>query len=195
MADVDTLHEESERVTLLTLHAAKGLEFAVVFIVGLEEDTLPHSRSVDEPDELEEERRLFYVGITRAERTLYLLRAYRRTLFGGTEPRRRSRFLDDLPKHLLEGDFRGGAPRRATTWSGPSIAESTLRAGARDRKPVERVETGFKPGDKVSHPTFGHGVVVSAKPSGEDEEVTVAFTGKGVKTLLQRLAKLQKSVG
>ena len=193
VADVDTLESESERVTLLTLHAAKGLEYPIVFIIGLEEDTLPHARSIDEPDELEEERRLFYVGITRAKRTLYLLRAYRRTLFGGSEPRRRSRFLDDLPPHLLEGGSNGSAIRRATEWPVDRAFKSPPRAVARDRAPSERVETGFQPGDRVSHATFGKGVVVTAKQTGDDEEVTVAFAGKGVKTLLQRLAKLEKA--
>ena len=222
VADVDALEEESERVTLLTLHSAKGLEYGIVFIIGLEEDTLPHKRAIDDPDELEEERRLFYVGITRAERRLYLLRAYRRMLFGGYEPRRRSRFLEDLPPHLLDGELRGDPVKRATTWeqsrrptrssaraqtskpvkslpvkSHRAAVERHLRAEARAREageisPAEHIETGFRPGDKVKHEVFGKGVVVSAKPSGDDEEVTVAFIDKGVKTLLQRLAKLEK---
>ena len=103
VADVDELDANADAVTLLTLHTAKGLEYGAVFIVGLEEGICPHSRSLDDPDALEEERRLCYVGVTRAKTNLYLLHTFRRTLYGSSEVREPSRFLMDIPPQLIEG--------------------------------------------------------------------------------------------
>jgi len=169
VSDVDNLEEETNAPTLLTLHMAKGLEFPVVFIVGLEEGILPHIRSYDEPEEMEEERRLCYVGITRAKERLYLVHTFRRTLFGDSEVREPSRFLKDIPPHLIEG----------AQWRSEGAPEGVLTLR-------------FKPGDRVSHPLFGEGIVVESKPLGDDEEVSVAFEEMGIKRLLVSFARLKK---
>jgi DNA helicase-2/ATP-dependent DNA helicase PcrA len=184
VADVDTLGETSDRVTLLTLHAAKGLEYPVVFITGLEEGVLPHNRSLDDPEALSEERRLFYVGLTRAEHKLYLVHCFRRTLFGAAEVREPSRFLLDIPQAMVEGravrEPAGARTARpgSTTWASDTVAANG--------------DAQFRAGDKVQHPSFGEGVVVRSTSRDGDEEVTVAFVGAGVKTLLQSFARLEK---
>jgi DNA helicase-2/ATP-dependent DNA helicase PcrA len=179
VADVDELREGVQAVTLITLHAAKGLEFGVVFMVGMEEGVLPHIRSFDSPDQMEEERRLAYVGITRAKDLLYLTRAYRRYLMGGQSANPPSRFLKDIPPHLLQHPG-GGAPRTYL---------EAASAPAEDERP--KSEHAFRPADRVRHAKFGEGVVVSAQPQGADTEVIVAFEGVGVKRLLQSFANLQ----
>jgi len=180
VADVDELDEKAEAVTLITLHQAKGLEFPAVFIVGMEEGILPHRRSFDDPEEMEEERRLCYVGMTRAEKRLYLLRSYRRSLFGGSvNPA--SRFLQDISPHLvttkgLWEEERFGLP--ATVYSqSPINSLSTLE---------------LKVGDWVNHSKFGDGIVMDCIPDKGDRVVTVAFEETGVKKLLLSLAKLEK---
>jgi len=234
VSDVDSLGEGGrERVTLLTLHAAKGLEFPVVFIAGLEEQILPHARSLDDPEAVAEERRLFYVGITRAKEKLYLLHSFRRTIFGSSETTERSRFLEDVPPELLEGhapparrsgpradgagrtagtaSVRGRGGARRTTWDigpreeddpvrGVAVGGEGRRAGAGGaagtgggKTSVKGGSTGFRPGDRVRHGTFGEGVVVSSVARGDDEEVTVAFAGLGVKKLMQQFARLEKA--
>lgn len=205
VADVDALDGASaaDRVTLLTLHAAKGLEFPTVIITGLEEGSIPHSRSVDDPDGLAEERRLFYVGLTRAERTLILVRAHRRTVYGATDVREPSRFLLDLPTQVLAEapPARGvrGAPAhsRGTQWpdarrSGARPAPGAPAGPGRPATPAGAAAATFRPGDKVTHGTFGEGVVVSAVQRDGDEEVTVAFVGAGVKKLMQSFARLER---
>ena len=144
--------------TLLTLHAAKGLEFGAVFIVGLDDGILPHSRSFDEPEEMEEERRLFYVGITRAKDRLYLLRAMQRGGRGYAEETYPSRFLDDIPEDLLVGKSRTGRglarpPRRDR--SGPPHRASQL--GLHSWKPDSA------PGTRVKHPMWGEGIVLDSR--------------------------------
>ena len=129
VSDVDRLVEGTERVTLLTLHAAKGLEFPVVFIVGLEETFLPHSRSTEDQESLAEERRLFYVGLTRAKKKVYLVHAFRRNVFGSFEPRERSRFVEDVPPELLESAAGGSAYSRMTRWETPSSSGSWSGGG------------------------------------------------------------------
>ena len=185
--DQDAINEdEVQYLTLITLHQIKGLEFPVVFMVGMEEGLLPHMRSLDDPDQLEEERRLAYVGMTRAKDRLYLLRAFRRRLIGNTGPSAPSRFLASVPMHLVS----------------PGIGvKATVRAApvAYDRWKTTNVDTPtnvappFNAGDKVSHDSFGQGIVVSCTPAGGDFEVTVAFLGdSGVKRLLHSFAKLDK---
>jgi DNA helicase-2/ATP-dependent DNA helicase PcrA len=115
--DVDTLDENVDAATLMTLHTAKGLEYAVVFIVGMEEGLMPHSRSFEDPAQMEEERRLCYVGITRAKERLYLLHAYRRSIYGSSEPGDASRFLADIPQALLAGTGQKRASERASEWN------------------------------------------------------------------------------
>ncbi len=170
---------------------AKGLEFPIVFMVGMEEGIFPHSRSFDEPLQMEEERRLMYVGITRAKDKLYLVYAFRRSHFGESEPGEPSRFLADIPRELVKakgGDKRNTLDdylsdrkfRTQTTWEAPHETKP---------KPAQQE---FHAGDKVKHPTFGEGIVVSSKLNGNDEELEVAFSGKGVKRLIAAFAKLEK---
>jgi DNA helicase II / ATP-dependent DNA helicase PcrA len=180
VSDVDNLREAVDAATLLTLHMAKGLEFDTVFIAGLEEGILPHGRSLEEPDELEEERRLCYVGMTRAKKRLYLLHTFRRTRFGTQAPTEPSRFLRDIPSALVQGRVEPAAAR-------PRL--ETMRAPAMQRTPRSNQ---FSPGDRVRHPQFGEGVVVMSLKRGADEEVTVAFTGKpGIKRMLVSMAGLK----
>jgi DNA helicase-2/ATP-dependent DNA helicase PcrA len=183
VSDVDDLQEQADTVTLITLHQAKGLEFPVVFIVGMEDGILPHFRSIDDPEQLEEERRLCYVGITRARKRVYLVRAFRRRFMGSSTVNQPSRFLKDIPSELLsEGGAWKGEDRQmeapATTWS-------------HDNEPSYDAPE-LKPGDHVTHAQFGEGVVVSCQPVKNDAEVVVAFDGAGVKRLLLSFARLEK---
>ena len=202
VADIDALKDDVDAPTLMTLHTAKGLEFRTVFIVGLEDGLFPHSRSFEDPAQMEEERRLFYVGITRAKEQLYLVNAFRRAYYGSSEPGEPSRFLADIPRELIAGNEKTSSRSKST------------RAGSRYREedddddedaPVDRklpdkrrrastddTTLEFRAGDRVHHPGFGEGVVVSSKLSGADEEVEVAFVGKGVKRLIARYAGLKK---
>jgi len=182
ISDVDGLDETVEAVTLITLHQAKGLEFPVVFIVGMEDGILPHFKSFDDPAQMEEERRLCYVGITRAKQRVYLVRAFRRSLMGSSTVNKPSRFLKDIPQHLISG---GG------WWQGE---ESQIAASVSswNKASAPRVTTSeLKAGDHVHHLQFGDGVVVSCQPVKDDYEVVVAFRG-AVKKLLLSLAKLEK---
>ncbi len=181
--------DEQEYLTLITLHQIKGLEYPVVFMVGMEENVLPHVRSMHDPEQLEEERRLAYVGMTRAKERLYLLRAFRRRLFGAGLPNPASRFLADVPAHLVETPDRQGHPvplgaGAYDRWYSPSSAASVATAPS---------EAPFKAGEKVTHDSFGHGIVVSCVAKSGDYEVTVAFVGSsGIKRLLHSFAKLEK---
>ena len=189
VSDVDNYEPDADAPTLLTLHAAKGLEFRVVFLTGMEEGLLPHSRSFEDPDGLEEERRLAYVGMTRAKERLYLLRTFRRAAWGRSELSEPSRFLNDIPKRLTRNGKNAqpaSARQRASTWGVPS----------RSRRPpslddILEEDTRYKSGMKVRHPQFGEGTVIASIPSRGDEEVIVAFPGKGVKKLLASFADLK----
>jgi len=175
VADVDSYDEKVDAVTLITLHAAKGLEFPVVFIVGMEEGLLPHRKSFDDPDQMEEERRLCYVGITRAKERVYLVRAFRRGYQGSGEPTLPSRFLLDIPAHLVmtPSQYSGGRRQRAMPVQSPAS------------------KAAFKTGDHVRHAVFGDGVVINCLSIKDDQEVTVAFKGEaGLKRLLLSLAPL-----
>lgn len=190
VSDVDGFEETVEAVTLITLHQAKGLEFPVVFIVGMEEGILPHIRSFDDADQMEEERRLCYVGVTRAQQRVYLVRAFRRTLMGNRRVAGASRFLKDIPRHLISGgDLWAGEKDRLAeaiyTWRGTAEREEPAAAPA-----TELLE--LSDGDRVRHGTFGDGVVVSRRAVNGDFEVVVAFDGAGVKKLLQSFARLEK---
>ncbi len=199
VSDVDALSDSGSAVTLMTLHSAKGLEFPVVFLTGLEEGVFPHSRSMGNDAQLEEERRLCYVGMTRAREELHLLHAHRRSVFGTPNFNMRSRFLDDIPVELTDTMNKYGyAPPRGVVQQERSGAYSTYeprRAEAPSitaaSKPVAW-DAPFKVGQKVRHPKFGTGVVISCNPIKDDAEVTVAFPGVvGVKKLVQKLAKLE----
>jgi len=171
VSDVDNLDDEVKAPCLLTLHMAKGLEFPVVLIVGLEEGVLPHSRSMETQEELEEERRLFYVGITRAEGRLYLVYTFRRTLFGRDELSEPSRFLRDIPVELFDG-----------------YGRTEPQPPPRERVTAAR----FRAGDRVRHSQFGEGIVLTSKLLGDDEEVTVVFEDVGPKRCLTSFADMEK---
>ena len=184
VSDVDTLEEGTDAITLITLHQAKGLEFPVVFIVGLEEGLLPHSRSIDDPDQMEEERRLFYVGMTRAKERLYLTRVFRRVVWGNASPARPSRFLTDIPQNLVSPLAMAGRQ---------GVAAAPWSIGAQAEKGGKATSEPLKAGEKVRHSKFGEGIVVTCVPSGQDHEVTVAFKGEsGIKKLLLSFAPLEK---
>ncbi len=197
--DVDSYDPLADGVTLITLHAAKGLEYPYVFIIGMEEGLCPHSRSMDDPAQMEEERRLVYVGITRAMRGLYLVYAYRRMLFGNPSENQPSRFLLNIPPELMTRPFgrtetRAGAVGMSARPSGNgALAAVASRPVAVASKPEPRTEQQYQPGDRVFHPAFGTGVVVTSLLARGDEEVTVAFEGKGVKKLSAAYAPLQRA--
>jgi DNA helicase-2/ATP-dependent DNA helicase PcrA len=184
ISDQDTLAEGQNIPTLLTLHAAKGLEFGAVFIVGLDDGILPHTRSFDEPEEMEEERRLFYVGITRAKDRLYLVRATRRGGRGYSEDTYPSRFLDDIPAEMLNGRSRGGYNQRGSanvnmTWNKPPALK--LAPITQQKYPV---------GTRVNHNTWGEGTVLESRIQDDDEILAVNFKVFGLKRLGASLAKL-----
>jgi DNA helicase-2/ATP-dependent DNA helicase PcrA len=196
VADVDEYDESADAASLITFHAAKGLEFPVVFLAGMEDGVSPHSRSFDNTDAMEEERRLAYVAITRARERLYLVYAFRRTLFGGSTTNIPSRFIADIPDHLKQGQTRrahAGDPARRydaePAW--PSLLESE-RVRHVDQAEEEPISVSFAPGDRVKHAKFGEGIVVSSVLAHGDEEVSVAFAGVGVKKLALSFAPLQR---
>ncbi|MGI6547639.1 MAG: DNA helicase PcrA [Bacillota bacterium] len=173
LSSADDLADDSQgAVSLLTLHSAKGLEFPVVFMVGMEEGVFPHQRSLDDQRELEEERRLCYVGITRAEERLYLSYARQRNMFGTWQYHWRSRFLDEIPTELVQ--------ERGAVGPSPSPTPHRKAAGP------------FALGDAVQHEKWGEGKVVSVKGEGDNQEVAVAFPGRGIKQLLVAYAPLSK---
>jgi DNA helicase-2/ATP-dependent DNA helicase PcrA len=194
ISDVDNL-DDTEAPTLLTLHSAKGLEFGVVFIIGLNEGLLPHSRSFDDPDQMEEERRLFYVGVTRAQDRLCLSHTFRRTMYGNSELGEPSRYLSDIPSALkVSADVR--RPQQTRLSLGRSDRATSPRSGRQAARRLQRAENGpdapFRPGDKVRHASFGDGTVIQAQRRGNDWDVVVAFKGRGIKTLAASFAHLEK---
>ncbi|RME36644.1 MAG: hypothetical protein D6793_05425 [Thermoflexia bacterium] len=188
VSDVDNLMESANAPVLLTLHSAKGLEFPVVFIVGLEEGMLPHNRSLDDPEALAEERRLFYVGITRARDRLFLTYSFRRARWGEHETNIPSRFLEDIPDSLTEGvriRRRGGHRTTRSILAGPDTRDmpDPIPVPTSPKKQRERTSP-FQTGDAVTHPTFGRGVVLEIGPAGDDWEVVVAFERAGIRHIL-----------
>ncbi len=184
VSDVDNYDEHANAPTLLTLHAAKGLEFRVVFIVGLVEGVLPHSRSMDDEEGVAEERRLMYVGITRAKERLYLLYPFWRRQWGSNDAAEPSRFLLDLPEALLDvhaSIFAAKGKPSAATWDRAVPSSAPAR------------RTRFKPGDRVVHPEFGEGVVLSSALRRDDEEVEVFFLSVGGKRLSVALSGLRRA--
>ena len=183
VTDLDRHDPAADQVVLMTLHSAKGLEFPVVFLTGMEEGVFPHSRALYDQEELEEERRLAYVGITRAEEELYLTHCWERTLFGRTNMNPRSRFLEEIPIELTAGQ----KPLKKPVTSGAGVSSGST-AGTR---PAASPET-FLLGDRVRHRKWGEGVVVKVKGEGGDAELTVAFPAQGLKTLIAQFAPLEK---
>jgi DNA helicase-2/ATP-dependent DNA helicase PcrA len=198
VADVDALSgKDGDAVTLMTLHSAKGLEFPCVFMTGMEEGVFPHSRSLGSDSEIEEERRLAYVGMTRAREELHLVHAHRRSVYGTPNFNRRSRFLDDIPVHLLDTIGNEGYQPAAAVRSVYQERSGGYSVTEQSPPPPSRIQpSSWKPpfnvGQRVTHAKFGMGVVVACNPIRDDVEVTVAFPGVvGVKKLVQKLAKLQ----
>ncbi len=183
VSDVDGLEENAGAATLITLHQAKGLEFPVVFIVGMEEGILPHFKSFDDPVQMEEERRLCYVGVTRAKQRVYLVRAFRRSLMGSSTANRPSRFLEDIPPHLVTGNG---------LWQGEESQVTTTMYSWNKAPALGGAGLELKDGDHVHHAQFGDGVVVSCKPTKDDTEVVVVFRGVGIKKLLLSFARMEK---
>lgn len=214
ISDIDTMDKEPDgsaqnAVVLMTLHSAKGLEFPVVFIAGMEESVFPHSRALTDDEELEEERRLAYVGITRAEEELYLTSARMRTLFGRMSANAPSRFLKEIPEEYKEdatpGRDRFGRPGLAGSFADRRTGAGSFAGGSSDgasasvqrtrpaAAPVPREVGDFSVGDKVSHIKWGSGVVVAVKGSGDDTELQIAFPAPvGVKRLLAKFAPISK---
>ena len=188
VADADQIPEGEDHgglVTLMTLHTAKGLEFPVVFLTGMEENVFPHQRSVNDDKEIQEERRLAYVGITRAQRRLYLTRAVARAWWGRPEYHKRSRFLAEIPEHLIEWR------RDESSAVAPAAERLAQRPGV--RSPGNRRVPSLSPGDKVTHDAYGLGTVMSVEGSGDDPEAKIDFGGDyGVKHLVLRYAPIEK---
>ena len=205
VADTDQIDSDNH-VTLMTLHSAKGLEFPVVFIVGMEEGIFPHSRALNDQSELEEERRLAYVGITRAKEKLFLSHAWSRNLYGSSQYNPPSRFLDEIPGELLqrEGSVDSGADEGRGSYrprpeqnTGKKI-EWTRATVPKYRREGEAVgdltgaNSGLKVGDDVEHPSFGEGVIINIRGSGESTEATIEFVNHGKKHLALAWAPLKK---
>ncbi|MUK88430.1 DNA helicase PcrA [Ornithinibacillus sp. L9] len=203
IADIDKVDEEDpeneEKVTLMTLHAAKGLEFPVVFLIGMEENVFPHSRSMFDDEEMEEERRLAYVGITRAEHQLYLTHAKMRTLYGRTSMNPVSRFINEIPEELIEGIEQAKQTMFGSAPFGQPKGEPKQQPAPVKRKAEKMQNTtgaeneAWKPGDKASHKKWGVGTVVKVQGEGEAMELDVAFPAPtGIKRLLAKFAPITK---
>ncbi len=206
VADSDEIPDAEEHggvVTLMTLHTAKGLEFPVVFVTGLEDGVFPHMRSLGDSKELEEERRLAYVGITRARERLYVSRAIVRSAWGAPSYNPPSRFLEELPSELVHwnrvdpvtttapGDgYRSSRASEGGFGSAPSLLAAASRPSA--RSPGNRAVVSLSAGDRVTHDKFGLGTVVSTSGQGEKAEATIDFGGEGTKRLLLRYAPVEK---
>ncbi|MCC6435494.1 MAG: UvrD-helicase domain-containing protein, partial [Acidimicrobiales bacterium] len=222
VADTDALAEDDSQVTLMTLHSAKGLEYPVVFLVGLEEGVFPHIRSIGEPDQIEEERRLAYVGITRARQKLFVSSAWTRMLFGSSQYNPPSRFLEEIPAELVDeagknrrtgrsrGGYAGSADpgagrdrivERALSSSGSSQGSlfgtgSGAGAGSPSRpvspQPSNAHALGFRVGEDVRHPRFGDGVIIGIEGQGDKAVATVRFPNAGERQLLLSWAPLER---
>jgi len=207
IADIDALDKDDTskgNIILMTMHAAKGLEFPVVFIIGMEENIFPHSRSLDDMDEMEEERRLAYVGITRAEERLYLTCAQSRTIFGRSSYNNASRFLREISEDIIESISKGGAnpevPFTASNRSAGNYQRRTLGDIQRTKPATARLQAtggdqfGWKAGDKAVHKKWGTGMVVSVKGEGDSTELDIAFPQPiGIKRLLAQFAPIEKA--
>ena len=192
IAEVDEWRNEQRGVTLMTLHAAKGLEFPGVFITGMEEGVFPHNRSLEDPEELEEERRLFYVGMTRAKKRLFLTRAERRRLHGGGGNSLPSRFLSEVPSHLIKSmgsQFTVHSSRRTDSGVGDFIRQPFTV----NREPVEPFVDYVQPGVRVRHPEWGIGTIRKRIGNGENLKVDVDFPKTGRKRLAVKYAQLERA--
>ena len=215
VSNVDNYNEQEGQVTLMTVHSAKGLEFPVVFIVGLEEGLFPHSRSLDDPEQMEEERRLAYVAITRARERLYLTHTRQRTVFGNTRPSVASEFIRHIPDELLKRSGSSASRLQVSSWSGASSGWNARRGRARqpaarqpaavqpasdevwvdtdgfDQRPPEEFggEAGYAVGQGVRHVTFGEGEVRGITGTPPNQNLTIFFVAGGVKTIRAQFVK------
>jgi len=196
VSDVDALVEEGSATAMLTLHTAKGLEFPVVFMVGMEEGIFPHSRSFNDAEQMEEERRLAYVGITRAKDRLYLTRAFRRVTYGFEELTVPSQFLADIPPVLIdEGQDRQRSVGRSThsSYGGGQLSQPVSTRWQQVSAPATPARSaGYHSGERVYHSKFGEGTVISVEMEGNEEYVQVAFPDQGIKKLSTSYAPLEK---
>ncbi|AXF57542.1 DNA helicase PcrA [Salicibibacter kimchii] len=193
VADIDRLDDEEEKqqgmVTMMTLHAAKGLEFPTVFLIGMEEGIFPHNRSLFEEEEMQEERRLAYVGMTRAEEQLHLTKALSRRLYGRAQMNPGSRFINEVPGHLFEA-----VPE---TTENVSSNDEVAKGARKHRKVATTTRTGgethaWKVGDKADHRKWGTGTVVAVKGDDEDQELDIAFPEEGIKRLVAKFAPITR---
>ena len=200
LADADEeAGSKDSHVLMMTMHSAKGLEFPVVIIAGLEEGLFPHSRSIDDEAELEEERRLCYVGLTRAQRRVVLTSAARRRVFGDYQSTEPSRFIDEIPPQLMEtvpsamafGSAQAYAPRGGDRWAGYGRRKKEEVPAYRYEDEDQSVPGGLKVGLRVRHPTFGVGTVTALEPLDDDIKLVVRFLSVGPKTLRAKFAKLE----
>ena len=189
--DVDSFEQEESKVTLMTLHAAKGLEFPIVFLGGLEEGLFPHSRTLMNPEEIEEERRLAYVGITRAEKELYISNATTRTVFGRTSSYLPSRFIDEIPAELVDS-LR--AKRKIPDDIKPTVPRHMSVASRPVTKPIIRNEViaDWKVGDTAIHSKWGNGKVVNVSGEGAGMKLTIEFPTQGVRVVMAKFAPVKK---
>jgi DNA helicase-2/ATP-dependent DNA helicase PcrA len=212
VADSDQVDGDDSKAVLMTLHTAKGLEYPCVFLIGMEDGVFPHLRALTEPEELEEERRLAYVGITRARERLFVSHAWSRMLFGSTQYTPPSRFLDEIPSELTEpvGDRARSSGRasyreRSDRWDGGGggrqsdehrerVVDAALAAGRRPSAPAPTGAEGLglRVGDDVRHAKFGEGVILLLRGEGDKAEAVVRFPGVGEKTLLLAWSPLTK---
>ncbi len=198
VSDTDSLDEEDSAVVLMTLHSAKGLEYPAVFVIGLEDGVFPHLRSLGEPDQLEEERRLCYVGITRAQERLYLTHAWSRMLFGSSQYNPPSRFLDEIPTELVESieGTRRGSRRSAggRSWDPGQGRDRIVEAALAPQRPQPSGadSLGLRIGDDVRHAKWGEGVILDLEGQGDKTEAVVRFPDVGEKRLLLAWAPLEK---
>ena len=217
MTDADDTDLSKESIALMTLHAAKGLEFPVVFIAGMEQGLFPLGKAMNDPEEEEEERRLLYVGITRAEKKLYISHASRRYKFGQLEFSLPSRFLGEIPENLLENTNGARSSYKKVSFSTAKDLSKSINPAPKINPPSRSVapyhqksmpvfddipqqeyhsqipqeQKPLKVGAKVKHPTFGYGTVRGVAGVGKDRQATVSFTSVGVKKLLLEYAKLE----
>lgn len=199
ISDIDALDQDEEqpeeKIVLMTMHAAKGLEFPVVFIIGMEENVFPHSRSIQDAEEMEEERRLAYVGITRAEEKLYLTCAQTRTLYGRSSYNPPSRFMKEIPQEIVE---QASNTEERTSFTSVRTVRETRPVRAAVERPVFKEsggeKLGWNPGDKAVHKKWGAGTVVSVRGEGENTELDIAFPSPvGIKRLMAKFAPIEKA--
>jgi DNA helicase-2/ATP-dependent DNA helicase PcrA len=187
VSDQDTLNENPDVPTLLTLHAAKGLEFPIVMIVGLSDGVLPHVRSFEDPEAMQEERRLFYVGITRTKERLYLVSPLNRSSYGFPEPLDESRFLLDIPEEFFQQEGFTRTHRQRQN----GFSYRTNRWETNKTESDKEKEAQYSPGTRVEHPVWGEGMVLNSRLQDDEEIVDIFFDGVGLKRVAASLAKLE----